>query len=246
MWLAAVCAYSILGVPAAARRPGTKRLLQTALGGKAPRKPLEKKSRPVTVDVQPTVTSSPKIRESKKKTDTSKRAVAARQARRQRIRERRSDLAHSLPVAAPRASVEELHAPHHDYPAWDLALPPGTKIYAVTAGRVYDTTKSGACGKGVIIRGEDNFIYTYCHGSKLLVRPGREVNEGKSILRSGNTGDSTGPHLHLQIRRPNGKLVCPQDLLPAWKRGVPKSPWEAKSRGCHTGGHRHRHKGKKR
>jgi murein DD-endopeptidase MepM/ murein hydrolase activator NlpD len=65
-------------------------------------------------------------------------------------------------------------------------------------------------------------------------------------MRSGNTGDSTGPHLHLQIRKPNGKLVCPQDLLPAWNEGEPTSPWDAKRVGCRSDGDRHRStKGKK-
>ena len=197
---------------------------------------LEQRSQPISADIRYTPTPSPQPRHGNEKTDAGDRPKRTRERRK---RKPARDLGHTLPVAARLASVDELKAPHHDYPALDLALDPGTKVVAVTSGRVRDTTKSGACGKGVILEGKDNFTYTYCHGSKLLVGRGRSVSEGQGILRSGNTGDSTGPHLHLQIRKPNGKLVCPQDLLPAWQRGVPKSPWEAKRTGCHTGGHKH-------
>jgi murein DD-endopeptidase MepM/ murein hydrolase activator NlpD len=134
----------------------------------------------------------------------------------------------------------ELRDRHHDYPALDLAVRPGTKVLAVTPGRVKDTTGRGACGKGVILRGKDGFTYTYCHGNKRFVGPGKWVDAGDPIMASGNTGNSTGPHLHLQISRPNGKLVCPQHLLPAWMKGVRKSPWKAQSKGCHSGTYRHR------
>ena len=241
LWLAAVCMYSIAGSPAQARKAGTKRLVSTALGGKAPRKPLEKRSRPVTVDVEPTTGATPQQKPTAGRSSRNdeqpdeKQSVPAR------------DLGHTLPFAPHLASDSELREPHHDYPAFDLGLDSGTRIYAVTSGWVKATTKWGACGKGVILRGADHFTYTYCHGSKLLVGRGRHVSEGQGVMLSGNTGDSTGPHLHLQIRRPNGKLVCPQDLLPVWEKGIPKSPWEAGRTGCYTGGqHHHKKKNKKR
>ena len=245
LWLAAVYLYSIGGTPASARRAGTERLVETALGGKAPRKPMEKRSTPVTVDVEPTSTTSP----SNEPTAQKDRKPGKRPNEKKKKNERRvpiRDLGHAPPVAPRLASEDELREPHHDYPALDLGLRTGTRVYAVTSGRVKATTKWGACGKGVILRGADHFTYTYCHGSKLLVGRGRHVDEGQGVMLSGNTGDSTGPHLHLQIRRPNGKLVCPQDLLPAWTKGVPKSPWEAGRTGCYTGAKRNRGKGKRR
>ena len=242
VWLAAVCLYSIAGTPAAARRLAPKKLVKTALAGSEPSRTLEARSRPVVADVRyappPEADITPasdrpragRSESKKKRTDEKEPAPAER------------DLGHTPPVPPRLASEEDLKEPHHDYPALDLALDSGTKVVAVTSGRVKATTKWGACGKGVILRGRDNFTYTYCHGSKLLVGRGRSVDAGQGVMRSGNTGDSTGPHLHLQIRRPNGKLVCPQDLLPAWQEGVPKSPWEAGRTGCHTGGHKHKYK----
>ena len=240
VWIAGAIFVASRGTPATADENSTPRLFTTALGGPAPAR-YEERSEPITVDVRPTATTTPVDRrsdgeprrargETKNEKGHEKRVVPAR------------DLGHSLPVATRFASDSILKQPHHDYPAVDLPLDTGTRVLAVTSGRVRATTKWGACGKGVILRGDDNFTYTFCHGSKLLVGRGRRVTEGEGIMRSGNTGDSTGPHLHLQIRRPNGKLICPQDLLPAWKVGKPTAPWEAGRFGCFTGRHRHSHK----
>ena len=229
VWIAAAIFLTSRGTPATAEEGSTPRLFTTALGGPPPPR-YEERSRPITVDVRPTATADPLKSRSK---DENARSRPKKKVKKRVIP--KQDLGHLLPVAPKFAASSYLKEPHHDYPAVDLPLDTGTRVVAVTSGRVRATTKWGACGKGVILRGDDHFTYTYCHGSKLLVGRGRRVAEGDGIMRSGNTGDSTGPHLHLQIRRPNGKLVCPQDLLPAWKAGEPKSPWEAGRFGCFTG-----------
>ena len=239
LWLMVVYVYSASGNPASAGRMSLKRLVKTALGGKAPREPLERRSRPVTVDVdQATTAYGPTDGETRR----DPRRARRKSARNGDPRASAPASGHSLPVAPRLVSAAELREPHHDYAALDLSLRTGTKIRAVTDGKVKATTRWGACGKGVILKGRDNFTYTYCHGDRLHVGKGRRVDAGHTIMRSGNTGDSTGPHLHLQIRRPDGKLVCPQDLLPEWGTGIAKSPWKAKRHGCHSGGHRHQHK----
>ncbi len=57
--------------------------------------------------------------------------------------------------------------PHHDYPAADIPVPIGTRVYAVTAGVVVSTPTYGRCGIGIVLNGNDRAQYTYCHG-----RPG--------------------------------------------------------------------------
>jgi len=140
-----------------------------------------------------------------------------------------------LPVARKFTSERKLRAWHHDYPAWDIAIPMRRAVKAVHAGRVQAVTRWGACGKGVIIRGADGFQYTYCHGSGVNVKKHRWVKAGQQIMRSGNSGHSTGPHLHLQIRGPRGALICPQPLLRRWARGKQVSPRSGTSRGCAYG-----------
>lgn len=124
-----------------------------------------------------------------------------------------------------------LDRPHHDYPAWDWAIVINTPIYAVRGGTVTHTSTfaqnwfnavcptgdpaCNPCGIGLTITDADNNRWTYCHGTKLTVELGASVTAGQQILWSGNTGRSTGPHLHLQIRASDGRLRCPQRLLQA-------------------------------
>lgn len=245
VWIAAVCLYSVTGVSASPGRAIPDELADRVLGSGLEPERFETRTRPVTVDVRATSPSDAPERDD----ETGKRRAGKNGAKDKKGTERvrRRDLGHTIPVAPRLVSERDLEAPHHDYPALDLPLDTGTRVVAVTAGRVKATTKWGGCGKGVILRGRDRFTYTYCHGSKLLVGRGRHIEKGQGIMRSGNTGDSTGPHLHLQIRKPNGKLVCPQDLLPSWNEGEPTSPWAAKRVGCKSGvDRRERNEGKRR
>ncbi len=120
-------------------------------------------------------------------------------------------------------------SPHHDYPAWDWGIPSGTPIYAVRGGRVatiqywphnwWDygcgTNQAGCstCGIGVTIEDDTGVRWTYCHGNAVHVQVGDSIGAGVQILTSGNTGRSSGPHLHLQIHTADGARRCPQPLL---------------------------------
>jgi hypothetical protein len=142
-------------------------------------------------------------------------------------------------LPGPRALLEstrhQLDKPHHDYPAWDWSIPQGTPIYAIRPGTVtrattwnhnwWDTgcgTTGGGncnrCGTGVTITDTDGTRWIYCHGSALHVTQGQTVTAGQHILTSGNTGRSTGPHLHLEINVSNRRR-CPQPLLAALMAG---------------------------
>ncbi len=126
-------------------------------------------------------------------------------------------------------ATAHVDSPHHDYPAWDWPIPSGTPIYAMRGGRIaavqywphnwWDygcgTNSAGCstCGIGVTIEDDTGVRWTYCHGDAANVEVGDTVVAGTQILTSGDTGRSSGPHLHLQIRTPDGALRCPQPLL---------------------------------
>ena len=137
-----------------------------------------------------------------------------------------------LPVAEKWAGKHRLDNRHHDYPAWDLPVPKWTPVRSVTQGRVSGVTRWGGCGNGVIIKGRDGYEYTYCHGARVTIKRRAKVHPGELIMLSGSSGHSTGPHLHLQIQGPNGRLLCPQPLVERWSRGIQVSPRGTSPRGC--------------
>jgi len=112
--------------------------------------------------------------------------------------------------------------PHHDYPAIDIPVPTGTRLYAATGGIVVSTPTSGRCGIGVIVNGDDGAQYTYCHGrpGSHAVATGDRVTAGHYLMDSASTGNSTGPHLHFAIRA-DGMARCPQQFLLAIAEGHP-------------------------
>jgi murein DD-endopeptidase MepM/ murein hydrolase activator NlpD len=113
--------------------------------------------------------------------------------------------------------------PHHNEdPASDIPVPVGTPVFSMTNGTVIQAPTSGECGTGIIIESDSGAEYTYCHGTNGGSLPGTKqgdrVKAGQRIMSSGNTGSSTGPHLHLQIRVGNS-LRCPQKLFAAIAEG---------------------------
>ncbi|MCX5232887.1 peptidoglycan DD-metalloendopeptidase family protein [Streptomyces sp. NBC_00233] len=137
----------------------------------------------------------------------------------------------------PRTAVfdgrESLLWPHHDYPAADIAVETGTPAYAITSGTARLNGGLGdSCGLGVAIDGDDGVSYQYCHLDRRDVGNGARVTAGQLVAHTGNTGNSTGPHLHFGIFR-QGVSVCPQQLLLALYDGViPPSPWALPATGC--------------
>jgi len=82
----------------------------------------------------------------------------------------------------------------------DFAASKGTKIYATDGGTVTFAGYKGSFGYMVIINHGGNYESYYAHCSKLLVKKGDKVFQGQNIALVGNTGRSTGPHLHFEIR----------------------------------------------
>ena len=94
----------------------------------------------------------------------------------------------------------------------DIAAPAGTKILAVADGVVTHSSRMGSYGNLVIISHGNGVETYYAHCSKLLVKKGQNITSGQNIALVGSTGNSTGNHLHLEVRV-NGKPVNPQKYL---------------------------------
>jgi murein DD-endopeptidase MepM/ murein hydrolase activator NlpD len=103
--------------------------------------------------------------------------------------------------------------PHHDYPAVDLPVPVGTAVHVIRGGTVASAGPAGLCGLGVVVQATDGGRYVYCHLSRIDVSAGTSVATGSVLGLSGNTGHTTGPHLHVGVSSPAGKTRCPQSLL---------------------------------
>ena len=124
---------------------------------------------------------------------------------------------YALPLPKSALPRSEYDDPHHDYPAIDLPVPTGTPVYATRGGNA--TRLSGSsCGNGYSVAGNDGATYVYCHLNS-FVAGNTTVNTGQLLGYSGNTGNSTGPHLHFGIKY-GGVSRCPQRLLLAIYDGV--------------------------
>ncbi|WP_326796700.1 LysM peptidoglycan-binding domain-containing M23 family metallopeptidase [Streptomyces sp. NBC_01808] len=82
----------------------------------------------------------------------------------------------------------------------DLAVPTGTPVYSVGPGEVHSTSTEGAYGNHILIRMADGHYVLYAHLDRMSVAVGDRVEGGTRIGDSGNTGNTTGPHLHFEVR----------------------------------------------
>ncbi len=94
----------------------------------------------------------------------------------------------------------------------DIAATSGTPIKVVAAGTVIAASYDGSYGKLVKVDHGNGVETWYAHTSKMYVKVGEQVEAGDVIAAVGSTGNSTGPHLHLEIRV-NGEHVNPQNYL---------------------------------
>ena len=112
---------------------------------------------------------------------------------------------------------------HHS--GQDFAVPVGTEVVAVHGGTVVKAGGNGAgdgpaYGNAVVVKHSDGTYSQYAHLSRIDVKVGDKVDTGEHIALSGNTGNSSGPHLHFEIRTtPDyGSAVNPVTFLK--KEGV--------------------------
>lgn len=94
----------------------------------------------------------------------------------------------------------------------DFGVPTGTDVYAALAGKVTYAGTLGNYGNMVEVTSPGGKVLRYAHLSKINTKVGRRVQKGQKIAESGNTGNSTGPHLHFEYRV-KGKIADPYPLL---------------------------------
>ena len=115
-----------------------------------------------------------------------------------------------LSIPAPITSLfgwrmHPIHNVQRFHTGTDLGAPFGTPILAAQAGRVAVSNLMGGYGLTVVLRHDDGTTESlYGHMSQLLVKPGEEVEQGEVIGLVGSTGNSTGPHLHFEVRQLTG------------------------------------------
>jgi hypothetical protein len=105
----------------------------------------------------------------------------------------------------------------HFHNGVDLAVPVGTPVVAAQEGEVAAVEEDGRSGKYVAIEHGNGVRTAYCHMDSIDVAVGEKVPRGKRIGASGNTGRSTGPHLHF-IVKVHGTAIDPLPLRPAGPR----------------------------
>jgi len=128
-----------------------------------------------------------------------------------------------IPLSAPlsgKPSISASFQAHKDRtppsvnPGTDYAVRIGTPIYAAHNGTVAiaDKVDNSSGGKWVRIVGGNGVVTEYLHMSNINLNAGARVAKGSLIGHSGNTGNTTGPHLHFVLRI-NGKNVDPENYI---------------------------------
>lgn len=88
----------------------------------------------------------------------------------------------------------------------DIAVSAGTPIHAVHDGKVVSAGDAGDYGLCVVIEDERGYQSRYAHCQSLSVTAGQEIKKGEEIAAVGSTGNSTGPHLHLEVSNQGQRL----------------------------------------
>jgi murein DD-endopeptidase MepM/ murein hydrolase activator NlpD len=102
----------------------------------------------------------------------------------------------------------------------DFAVGSGTPIRAVASGVVTEAAYDGSYGNKTVITLEDGTEIWYCHQEAFAVGVGQQVEAGEVIGTVGMTGNTTGPHLHLEVRPGGGDPVDPAVVMAAHRLHV--------------------------
>ena len=99
----------------------------------------------------------------------------------------------------------------------DFVAPVGTPVLATAPGQVLRAEYSGAYGNMVEVSHQDGFVTRYAHLKTIFVKPGQFIRREETLGTLGNTGRSTGPHLHYEVLL-HGQPMHPAKALAAWSR----------------------------
>jgi murein DD-endopeptidase MepM/ murein hydrolase activator NlpD len=103
----------------------------------------------------------------------------------------------------------------HRHTGQDFAAPIGTPIRSVMAGRVISVQFAGPYGRHVKVRHANGTVTMYCHMSRFSVRVGQSVRAGSQVGAVGMTGNTTGPHVHFEVKPGGGSPINPLPWLRA-------------------------------
>ncbi len=106
----------------------------------------------------------------------------------------------------PFTQEEELHN------GVDFAAVEGTAVHAVHDGVITETGQDGYSGIYVRLQLDNGYMVTLAHLSQICVEKGQQVARGDVVAYSGNTGQSSGPHLHYTLRK-DGQLMNPMNEI---------------------------------
>ncbi len=96
----------------------------------------------------------------------------------------------------------------------DIAVPIGTHLYSAVDGTVILAAYSESAGNWVKVQTDTGWTVIFMHMDSLTVSTGQQVMRGDHLGYSGNTGRSTGPHLHLEVRNPEDEPINPIFIIP--------------------------------
>jgi murein DD-endopeptidase MepM/ murein hydrolase activator NlpD len=120
---------------------------------------------------------------------------------------------------------DPIHGYRRMHEGLDIAAPVGSSIYPMGDGQVIYSGYKAGYGKTIIIKHGRTVITQYSHLKDILIKPGQDVSKNTVIGLVGNSGRSTGPHLHLEVTL-SGNKVDPATFL----AGIVASKIEVASR----------------
>lgn len=109
--------------------------------------------------------------------------------------------------------ITDLFGGERNHGGMDIGAAEYSEIYAADSGKCLYAGWEPGYGNFVILQHEDGYFTVYGHCVELLCQPELEVKRGDVIALVGNTGDSTGAHLHFEVRDPNGVRINPTQFL---------------------------------